>query len=334
MEHRAYRHSAYWYAYHEGWTHSEAKSLAAQYWDMHTYRPRKRDIFARLTDCDVEIDSNFNPLLFAACAMVDVGNEVRTACRRWATPEERAERRKEIACTLRRLRRPFYYARETERRRLLAAARRKLHRRRTLAPMPTPEALLEAWNRRKESKEQMIVLGGMLHDLECYVDNCLRIDEDGKVVGRNGGIRGWLEHNLPELSAKYKTLMRYKAMAIRLRQVTKTVDPMPTEELLREKPKREFIAEILADGRKTFESLISAIDFELDPETVLAEKPKTMLRKPGMRARKPKTVLKDKAQDPRNGSAAHIGECVKTRGAAVLRRQQGYHSITATRRSP
>ena len=281
MERRAYRHSAYWYAYHNGWTHSEAKSLAAQYWDMHTYRPRKRDLLARLTDCDIELDSTFNPFLLVACAMVDVGNEARDICRRWATPEERAERRKEIARTLRQLRRPFYYARETERRRLLAADRRKLHRRRTLAPMPTPEALLDAWNRRKESKERMIILGGMLHDLECYVDNCLVIDEDGKVVGRNGGIRGWIAKNIPELSPKYKTLMRYKAMAIKLRQVTKTVDPMPTEELLREKPKREFIAEILADGRKTFESLVSAIDFELDPETVLAEKPKTALRKPG-----------------------------------------------------
>ena len=171
MEHRAYRHSAYWYAYHNGWTHSEAKSLAAQYWDMHTYRPRKRDFLSWLTNCDIEFDSTFNPLVLIACAMVDVGD----ACRR-ATPKERAKRRKEVAGTLRRLRRPFYYARETERRRLLAADRRKLHRRRTLAPMPTPEALLEAWNRRKESKEQMILLGGMLHDLECYVDNCLSID--------------------------------------------------------------------------------------------------------------------------------------------------------------
>ena len=58
----------------------------------------------------------------------------------------------------------------------------------------------------------------MLHDLECYVDNCLRFDESGDVVGRNGGIRGWIKENLPELSPKYKTLMRYKAMAIRLRQ--------------------------------------------------------------------------------------------------------------------
>lgn len=329
MKHRRpYKHSAYWYAYHNGWTHSEAKSLVAQYWDMHTYRPRKRDFLARLTDCSVELDSSFNPLLLAACAMVDIGNEVRDTYRRWATPEERTERRKEITCTLRRLRRPFYYARETERRRLLAAERRKLHRRRTLAPMPTPETLLDAWNHRKESKERMIVLGGMLHDLECYVDNCLRIDEDGKVVGRNGGIRGWIADNLPELSPKYKTLMHYKAMAIKLRQVTKTIDPMPTEELLREKPKREFIAEILADGRTTFESLVSAIDFELNPESVLTDKPKMVLRvqkaMPRNAARRSKnkgsTRGKSKTVAHVQGGA-RIGDGKRTKGAAFIRRR-------------
>ena len=275
MARKTYTHSAYWYAYHKGWTHSEARSLAAQYWDMHTYRPRKRDLFERLMGCEVVIDDTFNPLALAACAMVDVGNGVREACRRWATPGERAKRRAEIARELRVLRRPFYYARETERRRALAAERRKLHRRRTLAPMPTPEALLEAWKRRKESKERMIILGGMLHDLECYVDNCLRFDGVGNVVGRNGGIRGWLKECLPELSPKYKTLMRYKAMAIKLRQATKTVDPKPTEELLREEPKREFIAELLGGDGNTFEGLVAAIEFEIDPATVFAERPRS-----------------------------------------------------------
>ena len=284
MTRRTYTHSAYWYACHNGWTHSEAKSLAAQYWDMHTYRPRKNDFFSALTGNESEFDSSFNPLMLAACAMVDVGTGLRETCRRWATPEERAERRAEIACTLRRLRRPFYYARETERRRALAAERRKLHRRRTLAPMPTPGALLDAWNRRKDSRERMIILGGMLHDLECYVDNCLRFDADGKVVGRNGGIRGWLKANLPELSPKYKTLMRYKAMAIRLRQATGTVDPMPTEELLREEPKREFIAELLSAPGNTFDGLLATIEFKIDPATVFAEK--TNLGK--QRAEKPR----------------------------------------------
>ena len=65
--------------------------------------------------------------------------------------------------------------------------------------------------------EQGIFLGS---NLECYVDNCLRFDVAGNVVGRNGGIRGWIAENVPELLPKYKTLMRYKALAVRIRQAT------------------------------------------------------------------------------------------------------------------
>ena len=112
--------------------------------------------------------------------------------------------------------------------------------------MTTPEEMRTAWNARKESREAMIRLGGMLHDLECYVDNCLKFNESSEVVGRNGGIKGWLSEKLPELLPKYKTLMRYKAMAVRLRQVTDTRDPKPTAALLDETPRHDAVAAILA----------------------------------------------------------------------------------------
>ena len=273
MTRKPYAHSAYWYAYHNGWTHSEAKSLAAKYWDLHSYRPRNPDLLERMMAVDTRFDSTFNPLMLAVFAMVDLGNEVREACRRWTDPEERAKRRAEVARELRILRRPFYYARETERRRQLAADRRKLHRRRTAAPMPSPQDLLSAWGKRKESRENMILLGGLLHDLECYVDNCLRFDEAGNVIGRNGGICGWLKENLPELAPKYKTLMRYKAMAIKLRQATGTHDPKPTSALLR-KPRPELVDTILADPTPTFASLERLIVHGIDPDAVLAEYPR------------------------------------------------------------
>ena len=44
MAKRSYRHSAYWYAYHNGWTYSEATTYAGQYLDQHTYRPRMREV--------------------------------------------------------------------------------------------------------------------------------------------------------------------------------------------------------------------------------------------------------------------------------------------------
>jgi len=172
-----------------------------------------------------------------------------------------------VAQGLRALRRPFYYARETARRRRLAAARRKVGRRYTTAPAPTPEALLAAWEARKESREAMVRLGGMLHDLECYVDNCLKFDESGEVVGRNGGIRGWIRENLPELAPKYKTLMRYKALAVRLRQATDTRDPTPTSALL-EGPRHEAVEELLSDPAPVFSHVFAALEHRLSPDTV------------------------------------------------------------------
>ena len=265
----AYKHSAYWYSINYGWTYSEAKTYAGKYWDEHTFRLRDQSRLAKLLDPadGLMVDSEFNPLMLAACAMIDIGVAVATAAKE-LSPRALKARRERFQAQLAILRRPFYYARETERRRRLAADRRKLHRRRTAAPMPTPEALLAAWRKRKESKAAAIVLGGLLHDLECYVDNCLRIDRRGRIVGRNRGIRGWIRECLPELTPKYKTLMRYKAMAIRLRQATRTQDPIPTSELLSESPRHEVVKAILENPRQTFAAIEEELRGRLDPDRV------------------------------------------------------------------
>ena len=288
MARNAYRHSAYWYACHRGWTYSEAQSWTGRYLDMHTYRPRMRErpdgVFRgrdwlkwrNSAPCP---DSTFNPLVFCACAMVDVGLAMRDGVSKLADPVERDRMKRGLMRDLRRLRRPFYYERETERRRRLAAERRRVSRRATSAPMPTPEEVLAAWNARKESREAMIRLGGMLHDLECYVDNCLRFDESGDVIGRNGGIKGWLGEKLPELLPKYKTLMRYKAMAARLRQATGTKDPKPTSALLEETPRHGVVAKILEDPEPVFSRVFGALEHILWPETVFLD-PAKPLRRP------------------------------------------------------
>ena len=278
---RAYRHSAYWYAYNCGYTHSDATSYTEEYLDMHTYRPRRgggerpdgewsgKDWFAA-RNAPRELDSDFNPLILGVAICMDIGVAMREAVRKVADPAERARTAAELRRDLRILRRPLYYARETERRRALALVRRKVPRRSTTAPMPAPDEVLAAWEARKESKEAMIRLGGMLHDLACYVDSRLRFDEDGAVVGRNGGIRGWLKANLPGLVPRYKTLMRYKAMAVKLRQATGTKDPTPTERLLDE-PRCEVVAGLLEDFRITFSSLEAGVSRLVDPEAVLAD---------------------------------------------------------------
>ena len=125
-----------------------------------------------------------------------------------------------------------YYARDNARRRLLAAERRKISRRTTLNPCPTPEEFRAAFSRVGESVEAKIRFGGLVHDLECHVDNCLRIDEHGEIIGRNGGVKAWIADNVPELYGRYKTIMRYKALAKRVRQAVCVEDPVPTDALL------------------------------------------------------------------------------------------------------
>ena len=131
--------------------------------------------------------------------------------------------------------RPMHYEAEKARRRALAAERRRVRRRTTTSPCPAAEALLEAWRRVRDSKESLVRFGSMVQDLECYVDNSLRMDGRGRIVGRNAGVKGWLRENLPELAEHYSSVMRYKAAAKKLRQVVGLADPTP-------------VAAVLADG--------------------------------------------------------------------------------------
>ena len=130
------------------------------------------------------------------------------------------------------MRRPLYYARENERRRALAAERRKIRRRTTENPCPTKEQILDAWLKVKESHEATIRFGGLIEDLECYLDNSLIRNGDGAIVGRCPGVKGWLKDNIPALFLRYTTVMRYKAAAKKLRQIVGLSDPMPVDTIL------------------------------------------------------------------------------------------------------
>ena len=129
-------------------------------------------------------------------------------------------------------RRPKYYAAENERRRALASERRKIRARRTVNARPTSDALLDAWEHRKDSHEAAIRFGSMLEDLECYLDNSLIRDEYGAIIGRNPGIKGWLFENVPKISEHYATAMRYKSAARKLKQIVELVDPTPVDVVL------------------------------------------------------------------------------------------------------
>ena len=134
---------------------------------------------------------------------------------------------KGVALALRRIQRPKYYPQERLRRQALARERRRIRRRTTLNAAPTADALLAQWAKVRQSPEEMIRFGSLLCDLEAYVDNSLVRNEYGEIVGRNPGIRGWLNANCQPLAAHYKTVMGYKALAEKFRQAVGLADPYP-----------------------------------------------------------------------------------------------------------
>lgn len=124
---------------------------------------------------------------------------------------------------------------ESQRENRLILERRKCLRRATVARCPTPAEIRAAWEYRHASPQASLRLGGLLLDLECYVDNALvTIWRNGRpqIVARAKGIRGWIRENCPELEPKYKTLMRFRAVAKALRQKLDIHDPIPTSVLL------------------------------------------------------------------------------------------------------
>ena len=124
----------------------------------------------------------------------------------------------------------------------------------------------------------------MVHDLECYVDNSLLRDEDGAIVGRRGGVKAWLQENIPALYVRYTTVMRYKAMAKKLRQVVGLADPVPAEAILAEVSYRSEAhtevpdlaivraravwLEVVAGVRGSSTALMERLDALTDPERV------------------------------------------------------------------
>ena len=88
---------------------------------------------------------------------------------------------------------------------------------RNLREPPTAEQLTTQWTASRTSLEGKLLLGAMMGDLESAVDNAYIRDASGEIVGRRPGIRGWLDVHCPALSGHYKTLMRYKALADKMK---------------------------------------------------------------------------------------------------------------------
>lgn len=209
----------------------------------------------------------------------------------------------------RRLRRTTYYERERDRRLALGRTRRAITRRRTTNPKPTMEALRAAWRAARTSPEAALRLGGMLEDLECYVDNRVVGGAATGWRGRRGGIKRLLEREAPDLFAHYAALMRYKSIARRFRQACGLADPVPADAALPAVPGTPrtrrvagtafprrarpvdasplaVAAAVLAEAGRTVISLEAALALRVDPDCI------ALARHPADRGVRPRTSLR------------------------------------------
>ncbi len=110
---------------------------------------------------------------------------------------------------------------------------------------------------------EKIRLGSMLLDAEATTDSSLIRDGDGEIVGRNGGLRGWIFENCPELLPHYAALTGYRRLAWEARDSEDLFDPVPAELLLAADPEverkvRPTLRERLPGARKRLRALLAA----------------------------------------------------------------------------
>ncbi len=108
-------------------------------------------------------------------------------------------------------------------------------------PAPTGDEVREQFEkaRGRGKVAEKIRLGSMLLDAEATVDSSLIRDNDGEIVGRNGGLRGWIFENCPDLLPHYAALTGYRRLAWETRDAEDLFDPVPAELLLAADPEVE-----------------------------------------------------------------------------------------------
>ena len=132
-------------------------------------------------------------------------------------------------------------------------------------PAPTGDEVREQFEkaRGRGKVEEKIRLGSMLLDAEATTDSSLIRDGDGEIVGRNGGLRGWIFENCPDLLPHYAALTGYRRLAWEARDSEDLFDPVPPELLLAadpevEKKVRPTLRERLPGARKRLRALLAA----------------------------------------------------------------------------
>ena len=135
----------------------------------------------------------------------------------------------------------------------------------SLKEAPTGDAVREQYEkaRGRGRVEEKIKLGSMLLDAEATTDSSLIRDEDGEIVGRNAGLRGWIIDNCPDLIPHYAALTGYRRLAWETRESEDLFDPVPAELLLAAEPEveakvRPTLREKLPGARTRSRELLAA----------------------------------------------------------------------------
>ena len=133
----------------------------------------------------------------------------------------------------------LFITKQSEKTDRMTDRRINIRRKTSVNPPPTAEALLAAWDavraKRRNDPEALAArlrLGSMLADLEPVVDQTYIRDEDGTIIGRRPGLKGWLGLHCPTLLPHYKALMSYKALAEKLCESLHIMEPDTIESVL------------------------------------------------------------------------------------------------------
>ena len=129
----------------------------------------------------------------------------------------------------------------------------KRERKESLNRPATPDELAADWTQAPRSVPTCLRLGSRLADLEPTLDSSLvyKTLPNGRkhIIARNGGIKGWLrDHRVP---VRYNTVMRYKKLAQRLRQVLSLDERIPLEWLLSGLPADQSLPSSLSTPYET-----------------------------------------------------------------------------------
>ena len=131
----------------------------------------------------------------------------------------------------------------------------------SLRGTPTPNDIVAPWSASPRTLRDRLRIGSRLADLDPTLDHTISRTTlpSGKTVfrARPGGMKGWLTDR--RVAVPYSTVMRYKKLAQRLRQLFSLDDRLPLEWLIDGLPATQTLPASLLSQHRTAARRLSAI---------------------------------------------------------------------------